>query len=123
MGWIGIAGTSAIILGIIFGIAGFVVTGTLIGALVGLLLPIFASLVCIVSIVPFGGAYLFWMWYPLVSNWLLESTGYTASLGIVATISLYIFTVIGAIITIITSIVGVALIIDGTALVASIFKR
>lgn len=121
MGLIGISSGIEFIMIIICTIIGAVVTGTWQGALIGLILPLIASLICVIAFVPFCGAWFFWQCYPIAGDWLLSVTNLQV-LSPLVTGNLWVFGIIGIIITILTSIAAVAFLIGGMALLAKLFS-
>jgi hypothetical protein len=112
--YLGVSFGFAVVLGVIFGIIGGVITNSFSVALIAFLIPILASMVCLLSFIPFCGVVLFYYIYDWVIRFVLTLTGFTSSLGIFAGFTTIIFVIIGALLTALTTILTIA----GLALLA-----
>jgi len=105
---------------IIMAIIGYAITGTLQGAAVGFVLPVFALVSSIFGLIPFAGIYFYGTVYNLLVNWLLEATGLSATFAVPQLVFFWLYAFLAVILCIVTSLIAAIFVIG---ILAAIAKR
>lgn len=107
------------LLALVFALVGYIITGTLQGAAVGLVMPIMAMILVFFGLIPFVGWYFFDMFYNMFMNWMLDTTGLAATFAVPQFIIWLIYMILAVILSVAITIIAIIFIIGIIAAIAN----
>jgi len=113
---------SSIILGIILGIIGLLITHTWEGFAVGFVMTFLVEIIVLANLIPFIGIYFYWIWANWVCDWLISIAGIQdANFQILKFVAIVLIGILGFILWIVITVI--ALVVIGAIIVSFLDNR